>query len=357
MIVAKRYYSLHDFLSFSIAADLGPVARLLDSTKPQFENFSTDDDAARNDPVDLEIEIGPFEQQERSCRIVDSRHFIDEDYFDSRKFSTWRIELERLSGAPIARIDTNLAGLLTRPLNLTELLIQYCLMQRDCPAVHAAAIARGDRVLLLPGSSGAGKTTLCAALLAHGYDFLGDNYVLLHRGTAYSYLSPLNIFFYNRLPIINAALTAQDRFGLFSKKLLYDVTRGYIKILQKVNPVDVFGRKSMRQHGEISHICFMEPNESHNDGLPGPVEISKKDLAQKLVLNMTIEWHVFSTYFTSYGYLFPNSLLGSFWTECEKSILRNLSGVKNIYSLGVPTRYTAASREEATRILMDLHST
>jgi hypothetical protein len=46
-------------------------------------------------------------------------------------------------------------------------------------AVHAAALASGGRGLLLPGTSGRGKTTLAAALMAAGFSYLGDDTVLL----------------------------------------------------------------------------------------------------------------------------------------------------------------------------------
>lgn len=48
-------------------------------------------------------------------------------------------------------------------------------------AVHAAALAKNGRVLLLPGASGRGKTTLAAMLMANGFSFLGDDTVVLER--------------------------------------------------------------------------------------------------------------------------------------------------------------------------------
>lgn len=48
-------------------------------------------------------------------------------------------------------------------------------------AVHAAAVARGDGVLLLPGDAGSGKSTFAAALIARGFAFLGDDTVLLEE--------------------------------------------------------------------------------------------------------------------------------------------------------------------------------
>ena len=46
-------------------------------------------------------------------------------------------------------------------------------------ALHAAAVARGKRCVLMPGVSGSGKSTLTAALLADGYDYCTDDLVLL----------------------------------------------------------------------------------------------------------------------------------------------------------------------------------
>ena len=46
-------------------------------------------------------------------------------------------------------------------------------------AVHAAALLRDDRVLLLCGSPGAGKTTLALGLVHAGFGFAGDDVTLL----------------------------------------------------------------------------------------------------------------------------------------------------------------------------------
>jgi hypothetical protein len=63
---------------------------------------------------------------------------------------------------------------------LKAYLVQQVLARDDYRlAAHAAAVARGDRVLLLPGDAGTGKSTLAAALIARGFAFLGDDTVLL----------------------------------------------------------------------------------------------------------------------------------------------------------------------------------
>lgn len=45
--------------------------------------------------------------------------------------------------------------------------------------IHAAVAARDGRALLLPGASGAGKTTLCALLVARGWRLLSDEFAVI----------------------------------------------------------------------------------------------------------------------------------------------------------------------------------
>jgi hypothetical protein len=59
-------------------------------------------------------------------------------------------------------------------------LVQLALERsRDLCALHAAAVDRGGRCILLPGESGCGKSTLAAALAGAGMRLLGDDTVVL----------------------------------------------------------------------------------------------------------------------------------------------------------------------------------
>ena len=60
--------------------------------------------------------------------------------------------------------------------------------------VHAAAFARHGRALLLPGTTGAGKSTLTVCLLRAGFDFLGDDMAFLEDSSRLRVLAfPENI--------------------------------------------------------------------------------------------------------------------------------------------------------------------
>lgn len=49
----------------------------------------------------------------------------------------------------------------------------------DVVVVHAGAAALGDQIVLLPGRSRAGKSTLVQALLDDGFEYLSDEYALV----------------------------------------------------------------------------------------------------------------------------------------------------------------------------------
>lgn len=61
--------------------------------------------------------------------------------------------------------------------------------------LHAAAVCRGDRCVLLPGASGTGKTSLTAWLVRRGFEYLTDELVYIPLGSeeVRPFVRPLNV--------------------------------------------------------------------------------------------------------------------------------------------------------------------
>jgi len=59
--------------------------------------------------------------------------------------------------------------------------LNWCISNHDAChlVIHAAVIAREDRAIILPGEPGAGKSTLCAALINRGFRLLSDEITLI----------------------------------------------------------------------------------------------------------------------------------------------------------------------------------
>ena len=60
-------------------------------------------------------------------------------------------------------------------------------------SLHAAVLERGGRAVVLPAPPGAGKSTLCAALMLHGWRLLSDELTLLEPGSGWVVPSPRRI--------------------------------------------------------------------------------------------------------------------------------------------------------------------
>lgn len=71
---------------------------------------------------------------------------------------------------------------------------------------HCAAVERNGHVLLLPAWPGSGKTTLCAALIHHGYRLFSDEFGLMDVQSGYFYPLP------RLMPLKNQAIAAIRNF-------------------------------------------------------------------------------------------------------------------------------------------------
>jgi hypothetical protein len=67
--------------------------------------------------------------------------------------------------------------------------LHWWMERHGCQLVHAAAVGVGDRALLVVGKGGLGKSSTALACLEEGFEFLGDDYVIVRPGptpTVYS---------------------------------------------------------------------------------------------------------------------------------------------------------------------------
>ena len=85
--------------------------------------------------------------------------------------------------------DTSIVAQCRTKEELPPLLLAYtasvAYMNTEClVGLHAAAISKDNRCIVLPAVSGSGKSTLTAALVACGYDYCTDELVLIRRDSS-----------------------------------------------------------------------------------------------------------------------------------------------------------------------------
>jgi hypothetical protein len=77
---------------------------------------------------------------------------------------------------------------------VTQTLLQIAYRQCDyLIALHAAVLSVRNQCIIFPGESGAGKTTLAAALMGKGFRYLTDEVALLDRSTRHVIPAPVSL--------------------------------------------------------------------------------------------------------------------------------------------------------------------
>jgi HprK-related kinase A len=91
--------------------------------------------------------------------------------------------------------------------------LQVALGHRRHLLLHAAAVERGGRAIVMTGESGAGKSTLATLLGARGWRFMGDEFVLLDPASGMIHAFPRLVSLKNRAIDAVAAALPDARFG------------------------------------------------------------------------------------------------------------------------------------------------
>jgi len=105
--------------------------------------------------------------------------------------------------------------------------LQMALGQRHYLLLHASAVERDGRVLLMTGESGSGKSTLAALLSRAGWRFMGDEFALIDPATGLVHAFPRLVSLKNAaIDVVEAALPGA-RFG----PLLEGTPKGAIRHL------------------------------------------------------------------------------------------------------------------------------
>ncbi|ATE66707.1 HprK-related kinase A [Rhizorhabdus dicambivorans] len=92
--------------------------------------------------------------------------------------------------------------------------MQVALGERRFLLVHAAAVERGGKALILPGDSGSGKSTLAALLGEAGWRLMADEFVLIDLATGLAFPFPRAISLKNSaIAEMEARIADPARFG------------------------------------------------------------------------------------------------------------------------------------------------
>ncbi|SDA13603.1 HprK-related kinase A [Sphingomonas sp. NFR15] len=123
--------------------------------------------------------------------------------------------------------------------------LQMALGQRRYLLLHASAVERDGRVLLMTGESGSGKSTLAALLSRAGWRLMGDEFALIDPATGLAHAFPRLVSLKNEAIAAVEAAAPGARFG----PLLEGTPKGAIRHLvpdaAAVATMDMPGRPAL----------------------------------------------------------------------------------------------------------------
>lgn len=176
------FFNIHNIFKFSIKGEITPkLEKFFDKELEYFKS--------KEIPVDLEIALVP--------KIADPDIVLfhnygrDKDYFYTRDpfsrkvgiFSNSKIIVE-------SKIDS---GWLLK--DIIEPLMLLRILAKGYSFLHASAVTKNNKGLILSALPETGKTNLLVSLLKSGYFFLADEMVLISKdGVVYPYPKPLLIY-------------------------------------------------------------------------------------------------------------------------------------------------------------------
>lgn len=345
----QRSYSIHGIITFKIADNTGLLDRVL---APLFASWDIELQGFDRNSVgapDFVVSIGKFNPNNRSCIIVDDDFHIKEDYLycrDHYKYAKWQLEMFGFEqNDTMVHIQSNLLGKMLMPELLINPLIWLKLTQKGYPVIHASGIVKDTKAFIFAGQGASGKSTVALSLVEKGYELLSDHYLILNKGEALSFPSPLHITDFNITPFIKGKLEARER-NAFRLRQLFDKFTGK-KVATKVSPQALFPG-SVATKAKVHSIFLLLPR-----GKFKVEKLNKEEFVSHMLANQKLEFFPFTKYMMEYAYLFPRSNMATYWTRYEESLRQSLDIIAPFYKVEVPRKYDDETLGKISRLVSE----
>jgi len=343
----EKSYNIHGLLRFKIINRSNFLNRLFSTVNLEYKNFETE----RVNNPDLTIYLGDFTPSNQECRILDNHYYVKEDYFYCKDFyckdykiAKWKFEMLGFESADTKiRISTNSFASLIIPEFLINPLINFKLTEKGFSLIHGSCVSKDDLAYLFTAQGGGGKTSTALYLVEKGFNFLGDNFTILDKGYVWSFLSPLNIFSFNLVPIVKRNMTIGKKIEFHLKNVIYKMTG--LRLVTKINAKEIL-IDSLNDKSKLRCVFLLIPKEKFDFA-----EMDKEVLIRHILANMKLDSFPFLKYMMMYSYVFPESNMAKHWNRYEENLRRNLNENTIIYKVEVPQRYDMKTFERIWRMI------
>lgn len=203
------------------------------------------------------------------CRSVGSGLYISSSALIDKKFG---VRIERESSNIISIITTQQCN------EWLSTCVQLFLLELNYTFIHAAALEKDGKVILIPSWGGVGKTaTVITMIKKDGWRLLGDDLVILKKDEVMPYLKPFVIYPYHKslFPDIfesnkGRIITNLKVSNLISQAIpiakrimrpvpgLLALARKYNPQSLKISPMNIFNKEQLSSGGKLIKVVWLE---------------------------------------------------------------------------------------------------
>lgn len=332
-----KYFTIHGVLNFIIVDKTN--FKLFDTLYTHYENFEV---KKKPEKIDLIFNLGSFKPDtEGKYEVGYGKYCVAENYFyvkkESYKGANWSFEIEGISkDITTVNIDFNQRGRIFITGNVIDFIIHLKLLDKSHPIIHASGISRNDNGFVFSGRGGSGKTSIAFEFLNHGFDFLGDNYIILNKGNILNFPTSLSLFTYNLNDMVLNKLKLNEKVSINLKNLLYKISGGYAKFFTKVNPEQILDNVLISS--KLTDVFLIQPIEDYSDQF-SIKEIDRELTIKKILYNQMLEFTFFNQYIEVCSYFYPESQLANHWNIYQDNIRENLPKNIKFYEISISSEY------------------
>lgn len=342
-----KYYNIHDI--FKVIITNNKKCNFFKLLNYEFSYFEVD----FLDNADMIINIGNFSPSNEDCYVIDHKYHIKNNYLyckDSAGKLKWETEI---IGFEYGKITININPLdkqtifdLCLPLYtfLLEGMLMYSLSNFGFHIIHAAAVSKDNKAVLLAGRGGSFKTSLVMDLVrVFNYKYMSDDKIILHKNLAYSLPICIDKFSFMLNNMENENYKNKLEKYRMLKSLLQDKDKDKVIKINKYNFIEDIS--------PIKNIIFVSKKKSSN------FEVEKisdsREMIKKLIENNRLELclngsnlpsltkmrtNPFYRYMLEYSYVYPQSGIAKYWENLTEDLTQILNFTE-VYEIQMPYYY------------------
>ncbi len=187
---------------------------------------------------------------------------------------------------PVRRVYVTAVGVFVQA-QVLEPVMYLSLLNQGIFLMHSAGVSKDGRAKVFPAYGGTGKTTTCMSLLGRGYDFLGDDLLLVDptAKTVFAYPRPLHLFTYNVRNLQGAKVPALTAFAIYFKNVLRffleRILRTEFLISTRIHADEVLPDLRISEPVDLDQIVFLKKDGDHET-----IDLTSDDAIQEHARNI-----------------------------------------------------------------------